>query len=193
MRRQLLPALRIVVVMIVVTGLAYPLLVTGISLLVFPGKANSSLVRRDGGVVGSALQGQVFTADEYFHSRPSAAGEDGYDGSATSGSNFGPTNEEFLALVSERVSEYRSRNGLAPDAAVPVDAVTASGSGLDPHISVANALLQVPRVSRARGVPEGQVETLIARNTQGRGLGVLGEPGVNVLLLNLALDEEGRA
>ncbi|MGH8933832.1 MAG: K(+)-transporting ATPase subunit C [Egibacteraceae bacterium] len=193
MRRQLLPALRIVVVMIVVTGLAYPLLVTGISLLVFPGKANSSLVRRDGVVVGSALQGQVFTADEYFHSRPSAAGEDGYDGSATSGSNFGPTNEEFLALVSERVSEYRSRNGLAPDAAVPVDAVTASGSGLDPHISVANALLQVPRVSRARGVPEGQVETLIARNTQGRGLGVLGEPGVNVLLLNLALDEEGRA
>ena len=189
MRRQLLPALRMVLVMTVLTGLLYPLLVTGIAQGLFNDKANGSVLRQDGQVVGSSLQGQPFTEDRYFHTRPSAAG-DGYDGSATSGSNAGPTNEEFLAKVRQRVADYRDTNGLPEDAPVPVDAVTASGSGLDPHITPANADLQVPRVARARGVDEQPVRELVTEHTSGSTWGILGEDAVNVVELNLALDEQ---
>lgn len=187
MQRQLLPAIRILLVLTMVTGLAYPLAVTAVAQLVFPHQANSSQVVRDGVVVGSELQGQVFDVDEYFHGRPSAAG-DGYEGDATGGSNLGPSNPRLLELVEQRAADYRVRNGLAGDAMVPVDAVTASGSGLDPDISVANARIQVDRVAVARGLPADQVRQLVEQHTAGRTLGFLGEPRVNVLALNLALD-----
>jgi K+-transporting ATPase ATPase C chain len=173
----------------VLTGVVYPLAVTGIAQLVFPGRANGSLVERDGGIVGSRLLGQPFTDDRYFHPRPSAAGT-GYDGAASSPSNLGPTNDALLSAVAERVREYRTLNGLAADAEVPVDAVTSSGSGLDPHISPENARMQARRVARIRGLPLEQVVDLVDAHTDGRGLGFLGEPGVNVLELNLALDSE---
>jgi K+-transporting ATPase ATPase C chain len=189
MRRQLFPALVMLVVFTVITGLAYPLVVTGIAQGVFNDKADGSLVENaDGEVVGSSLIGQAFTEPEYFHPRPSAAG-DGYDASASSGSNLGPTNEEFLAGVEERADAYRDENGLAADAEVPVDAVTASASGLDPHISVANARLQALRVADARDLNFDTVLGLVDDHTSGRDLGFLGEKGVNVLELNLALDE----
>lgn len=188
MRRQLLPALRMVLVMTVLTGLAYPLLVTGVAQALLGFRADGSLLYRDGELVGSSLQGQVFTSDRYFHTRPSAAGE-GYDAGATGGSNLGPTNPALLDAVGQRVAGYRETNGLAPDALVPVDAVTASGSGLDPHISPANAALQVRRVAAARGLDERAVRALVAAHTDGRALGVLGADTVNVVELNLALDE----
>jgi K+-transporting ATPase ATPase C chain len=189
MRRQLLPAVRMVLIMTVLTGLLYPLVVTGIAQGLFADRANGSLLRRDGQVVGSSLQGQPFTADRYFHTRPSVAGH-GYDGSSTSGSNAGPTNEEFLAEVRQHVADYREINELGDDARVPVDAVTASGSGLDPHITPANAALQVPRVARDRGVEEVRVRDLVARHTTGATLGIFGEDAVNVVELNMALDEQ---
>jgi K+-transporting ATPase ATPase C chain len=188
MRRQLLPALRMVLVMTVLTGLLYPLLVTGVAQGLFSDRANGSVLRRDGQIVGSSLQGQVFTDDRYFHTRPSMAG-DGYDGSSTSGSNAGPTNDEFLAEVRQRVADYRETNGLPDDAAVPVDAVTASGSGLDPHITPANAELQVARVADARDASEQRVRALVADHTSRSTWGILGEDAVNVVELNLALDE----
>jgi K+-transporting ATPase ATPase C chain len=185
--RQLRPALVAIAVFTVVTGVAYPLLVTGIGQVAFSDEADGSLVVRDGAVIGSSLIGQTFTAPGYFHSRPSAAG-DGYDASASSGSNLGPLNPDLLDAVRSRVEAYRQENGLSPSQPVPVDAVTASGSGLDPHISVANAHLQAPRVARERGLPIEDVMALVRDHTDGRFLGVLGEPGVNVLELNLALD-----
>jgi K+-transporting ATPase ATPase C chain len=188
MRRQLLPALRMVLVMTVLTGLVYPLAVTGIAQGLFPGEADGSFLRRDGELVGSSLQGQVFTADRYFHTRPSVAGETGYDASATGGSNYGPTSTEFLDIVRQRVAAYRDTNGLPDAVAVPVDAVTASGSGLDPHITPANAALQVPRVAAARGLDERQVRDLVADHTTARALGILGADAVNVVELNLTLD-----
>ena len=159
--RQLRPAILITVVFTVVCGLAYPLLSTAIGQAAFHDKANGSLIERDGVVVGSELIGQTFTAPQYFHSRPSAAGA-GYDGSASSGSNLGPTNPDLLSAVKERVDAYRKENGLAADAMVPVDAVTASGSGLDPHISIANARLQTKRVADERGLDgRDRVEQLV--------------------------------
>lgn len=185
--RQLRPALLITVVFTLICGVAYPLLSTAIAQVAFHDKANGSLIKRDGVVVGSQLLGQSFVAPQYFHSRPSAAGA-GYDGSASSGSNLGPLNPDLLKAVEERAVAYRQENGLGLNALVPVDAVTASGSGLDPHISIANARLQVARVAAERRVDPSVVEQLVTKYTDGRQLMVLGDPGVNVVELNLALD-----
>jgi K+-transporting ATPase ATPase C chain len=185
--RQLRPALLVMVVFTVLLGLVYPLVVTVIGQVAFGDEADGSLIEIDGEVVGSSLLGQNFVAPEYFQSRPSAAGA-GYDASASSGSNLGPTNEEFLDTVAQRVADYREANGLASDTPVPVDAVTASGSGLDPAISVANARLQAPRVAAERGLELAEVLALVDQHTTGRAFGVLGEPAVQVLPLNLALD-----
>ena len=186
--RQLRPAILIVAVFTLICGVAYPMLSTAIGQVAFHDKANGSLIRRDGVVVGSELIGQNFTAPQYFHSRPSAAGA-GYDASASSGSNLGPTNPDLLSAVKDRADAYRKENGLAPEAMVPVDAVTASASGLDPDISIANARLQVNRVASRRGLDVATVEQLVKKYTDGRQLLVLGEPGVNVVELNLALDD----
>ena len=180
--RQLRPALLSIVVFTVLFGLVYPLFSTLIGQVAFGDEADGSLIRRDGVVVGSELIGQTFTAPEYFHSRPSAAGA-GYDGAASSGSNLGPLSPDLLASVADRVAAYREENGLSADVSVPVDAVTASASGLDPHISVANARLQAARVAQARGLTFADVMGLIDDHTDGRSLGVLGEPGVNVVCL----------
>jgi K+-transporting ATPase ATPase C chain len=187
LRRQVAPAVVAFLAFTLVTGLAYPLLVTGIAQVVFPGRADGSLVERDGRVVGSSLIGQPLAGERYFHPRPSAAGA-GYDAMASSASNLGPTNPALLRTVRQRIRKYRQENRLGPADVVPVDAVTASGSGLDPEISVANARLQAARVARARGLPVARVLALVSRHTTGRALGFLGEPGVNVLELNLALD-----
>jgi K+-transporting ATPase ATPase C chain len=187
MRRQLLAALGMVLVFTVLTGLVYPLVVTGVAQVAFHDKAEGSLVKRDGKVIGSEWIGQPFTKPEYFHPRPSATG-DGYDGSSSAGSNLGPTNEEFVHEVEQRVAAYRKENGLDLDTRVPADAVTASGSGLDPNISVANARLQAPRVAAARDTSVEDVLALVDDHTTGRALGFLGEKAVNVLNLNLALD-----
>lgn len=188
MRRQLTPAIRMFAVLTILLGLAYPLAATGIAQGLFPAKANGSLVKdRSGAVVGSRLIGQAFTGATYFHPRPSAAG-DGYDASASGGSNLGPSNPELKTLVRERVVEFRRENRLAATSAVPVDAVTASGSGLDPLISIANARLQAPRIAAARHLPLSKVLRLVDANTEGRSLGFLGGTGVNVLELNLALN-----
>ena len=187
MRRQLAPAVIVFLALTLLVGVAYPLAVTGLAQLAFPHRADGSLVERDGQVVGSRLVGQAFAGARYFHPRPSAAGE-GYDAMASAASNLGPTNPELVRQVRARRAAYRRDNGLRPVQQVPVDAVTASGSGLDPHISVANARLQATRVARARGLALDDVLALVASHTDGRSLGFLGEPGVNVLELNLALD-----
>jgi len=166
----------------------YPLLVFGIGQALFHDKANGSLIVDASGTVrGSRLLGQQFTADKYFHARPSAAGN-GYDATSSGGSNLGPTSQKLHDSIAQNISDYRTQNGLATNAPVPADAVTASGSGLDPHISVNNAELQVVRVAKARGLEPEKVRTLIKQNTDAADFGVLGEPGVNVLELNLALD-----
>jgi K+-transporting ATPase ATPase C chain len=176
------------VLAIVCCGL-YPLVVFGISQALFHDKANGSLIlNKDGTVRGSKLLGQSFTATKYFHPRPSAAGN-GYDAANSGGSNLGPTSQKLNDAIKDRVDAYRKENGLNADEPVPADAVTASGSGLDPDISVRNAELQIPRVARARGLSEGSLHDLIHHHTDGRDLGLLGDPGVNVLTLNLALDQ----
>jgi K+-transporting ATPase ATPase C chain len=176
------------VVFTVLLGFAYPLVVTVIAQVAFNDEADGSLIEVDGQIVGSELIGQSFTQPGYFWSRPSAAGADGYDAAASSGSNLGPTNPDYLATVADRVAAYRDANGLSDDVPVPVDAVTTSGSGLDPHISIANARIQSRRVAEARGVAVDEVLVLVEDNTEGRSLGFLGESGVNVLELNLDLD-----
>ena len=187
--RHLRTAVLLTVVLTVLLGIVYPLLLTAIGQVLFPYQANSSLIRDGSGtVVGSAMLAQNFSQPQYFHPRPSAAGTDGYDATSSGGSNLGPTSQKLLDSVTDRAAAYRQENGLAADAPVPVDAVTASASGLDPDISPSNALLQAGRVARARGLPEDQVRTLVNQATEGRTLFILGEPHVNVLKLNLALD-----
>ena len=182
-------AVLMVVVLTVLLGIVYPLIMTGLSQVLFPSQANGSLIRDSAGnVVGSTLLGQNFSSPEYFHPRPSAAGTDGYDATSSAGSNLGPTNQKLIDAATDRATAYRAENGLAADALVPVDAVTASASGLDPDISPANALIQASRVARARNLSEDQVRSLVNQSTEGRTLGVLGEPRVNVLKLDLALD-----
>ena len=166
----------------------YPLVVFGIGQVLFHDQANGSLIVDAGGTVrGSRLLGQQFTAERYFHSRPSAAGN-GYDPTSSGGSNLGPTSQKLRDAVAQNISDYRAQNGLATNIPVPADAVTASASGLDPHISPANAELQLPRVAKARGLSEDKVRELVRQNTVQPDLGFLGDPGVNVLRLNLALD-----
>lgn len=172
----------------VITGLIYPLLVTGIAQLIFPGKANGSLLTKNGKPVGSELIGQVFTSPKYFWSRPSATSPFEYNAGASSGSNYGPLNPVLLEAVGKRMKKLKDADSLNSKP-VPVDLVTASGSGLDPHISVAAAFYQLPRVARSRHMSEDQVRSLVDKYTEGRQLGILGETRVNVLKLNLALDE----
>jgi potassium-transporting ATPase KdpC subunit len=190
MRRQLVPAILAFLALTVLTGVLYPLAVTGVAQVAFPSRADGSLVEVDGTVVGSRLLGQSFSGERYFHPRPLAAC-DGYDGAASSPSNLGPTNPDLLATVADSVAEYRTVNGLPDDTVVPIDAVTSSGSGLDPHISPANARLQALRVATARGLELDDVLAVIDEHTAERSLGFLGEPGVNVLELNIALDSSG--
>ena len=174
----------------------YPLAVCGIGQALFRDKANGSLiVDKDGTIHGSRLIGQQFTLDKYFQTRPSDAGANGmaYDPTSSGGSNLGPTSQKLHDTIAQGVSAYRTQNGLATNAPVPADAVTASASGLDPHISLRNAELQTPRVAKARGISEDKVRELIRVNTDAPDLGILGEPGVNVLTLNLALDAQAPA
>lgn len=189
MREHLLPALRATVATLVLTGIAYPLVVTGLAQVLFPRRASGSLVKDGSGrVVGSELLAQGFDAPGYFQPRPSAAGEKGWDPMASGGSNLGPTSKALRDRATAAAERLRLANPEAPGP-VPVELVTASGSGLDPHLSPAAALWQVPRVARARGVAEARVRSLVDESVEGRDLGVLGEPRVNVLLLNLALDQ----
>lgn len=174
---------------VIVCG-AYPVAVLAMGQGLFPDEANGSIVYHNGAAVGSSLLGQPFTAPQYFHPRPSAAGS-GYEGTASGGSNLGPTSGDLLEKVRSRIADYRAINGLGDSTPVPADAAAASGSGLDPHISVENTLLQAPRVAKARGWDIGTMTALIRAHTEGRTLGALGEPRVNILLLNLALDETG--
>jgi K+-transporting ATPase ATPase C chain len=176
-----------IVFAIILCGI-YPLIVYGAGQLFFPNKANGSLIEgKDRRLVGSELLGQTFSGDKYFHPRPSAAGA-GYDAANSSGTNLGPTSKKLMDSVKAAVEQYRKENNLTADVLVPADAVTSSGSGLDPHISVKNAELQVPRVAKTRGLSEDNVRDLVRQNTDGPQFGILGDPGVNVLKLNLALD-----
>jgi K+-transporting ATPase ATPase C chain len=180
----------ILVLAVVCCGL-YPVVVFGLSQLLFPDKANGSLiVDKDGTIHGSRLIGQQFTTDKYFNSRPSDAGANGmaYDPTSSGGSNLGPTSQKLHDTIAQNIAAFRTQNGLDTNALVPADAVTASASGLDPHISLRNAELQTPRVAKVRGLSEDKVRELIRANTDVASLGILGEPGVNVLTLNLALD-----
>ncbi|HEX7408292.1 MAG TPA: potassium-transporting ATPase subunit KdpC [Candidatus Binatia bacterium] len=186
MRSQLRPAVLMTVMLTIVTGLIYPSLVTTLAHLLFPYQAGGSLLVRNSSVIGSELIGQSFSNARYFHPRPSAAGDTGYDPTSSGGSNLGPLDHRLIERVTQAVAQLRDESRTA---AIPVDLVTTSGSGLDPHITPAAAEFQVPRVARERGVPEERIRTLVRRSTEGRQLGLLGEPRVNVLRLNLALDE----
>ncbi len=171
---------------VILCGL-YPLILWALSQGLFPDQANGSLVIRKGAVVGSSLLSQGFNDPKYFHPRPSAAGQ-GYDATNSGGSNLGPLSKRLIDTVEQRIKDYRTENNLPPDVRVPVDAITASGSGLDPHISVENAKIQAERVAKVRGIGKDLLRKMIESRTDGRSLGIFGEPGVNVLMLNLDLD-----
>jgi potassium-transporting ATPase KdpC subunit len=196
MSREIRPAIVLIVALTLITGLIYPLAITGIAQILFPRQANGSLIRRDGKVVGSALIGQLFTADKYFHGRPSATTmpdpndatktvDAPYNAANSGGANLGPTNKALIARVEGDVKKLKAENR---EAAIPIDLVTTSGGGLDPHISPDAAFFQAPRVAKARHMPEDRVRELIVQHLEGRLLGLLGEPRVNVLALNMALD-----
>ncbi len=186
MRRNFLISIWMTLATTVLLGIVYPLVVTGLAQLLYPRQANGELIRRpDGTVVGSSLLGQPFTSPGYFHARPSAAGPAGYDPMASGGSNLGPTNKGLVDRVAGSVQSLSAEN---PGAPIPVDLATASGSGLDPHISPASAEFQIPRVARERGMKEDEVRALVAKHTEQRQLGFLGEPRVNVMRLNLELN-----
>ena len=205
MLQQLRPAIVSVLAFTILTGIIFPAIVTGIAKVAFPYQANGSLIEENGKVVGSAIIGQPFTKPEYFHPRPSAAGS-GYDASASSGTNLGPTSDKLINGIHKKTADgkddpgnfdgikdlavaYRTENGLPDNAPVPADAVTRSASGLDPHISPENAALQIKRVAQARKVDEATVQSAVTAATEGRTLGIIGEPRVNVALLNRALDK----
>ncbi|HUO05769.1 MAG TPA: potassium-transporting ATPase subunit KdpC [Candidatus Binataceae bacterium] len=191
--RELWIAVRMTIVLTVLTGIIYPIAMTIAAKVIFPSQADGSLIVRSGQVVGSEIIGQNFSQPGYFHPRPSAAGDKGYDASSSSGSNLGPTNKALIDAARSRLKDVLAANPGVTAAQVPVDMITASGSGLDPEISPAAAEIQVPRIARARHLSEDQVRELVRQNTRPRTAGILGEPGVNVLLLNLALDQSAAA
>lgn len=188
MWKQAIRAVLMLTILTTITGLIYPLVMTGLAQALFPGQANGSMSQVDGKVIGSILIGQNFTKPEYFHGRPSAAGQDGYDAASSSGSNLGPTNQKLIDAAKERIEAIRAANGLETNHKIPADAVLASASGLDPHITPEYAYLQAQRIATARGLKVETVRILIDGQVEARQLGFLGEPRVNVLKLNLALD-----
>jgi len=188
MLKNITTAIVMLVILTLITGVIYPLGMTGLAQFLFPGQANGSMVAVDGKVIGSKLIGQNFTGPGYFHGRPSAAGDNGYDASASSGSNFGPINQKFIETVSERINTERQQNNLFESTNVPSDLVLASASGLDPHITPAAAFVQVERVARTRGLTSNQVTAVVNEHAEYRQLGIFGEDRINVLELNLALD-----
>jgi K+-transporting ATPase ATPase C chain len=186
MRRNLITSILYTIVSVIVLGVLYPLLMTGLAQALFPKKANGQLVTKNGVIIGSRIIGQPFTVASYFHGRPSAAGSTGYDASSSGGSNYGPTNKKYIDRVEDSVADLQKEN---PGVPVPIDLVTTSASGLDPDITPAAAAFQIPRIAQARGLSEEQLRQLIAQHTEQRQFGFLGEPRVNVLELNLQLDK----
>lgn len=186
--REIRVSLLIMLALLIIVSGVYPLVVWGIAQAAFPSRAKGSLLEHRGKIVGSSLIAQAFGGDQYFHPRPSAAGDTGYDGMSSGGSNLGPLSQKLADQVKDRVEKFRAENNLPAGSPIPADAVTASASGLDPHISLRNAILQAPRVAKARNLSVQRINILVQQYTEGPDLGIFGDPGVNVLRLNLALD-----